>query len=335
MAPHKEMDRQSTAIHILLVDDCDVNQFVAQQYLERSGYRVDIAQSGHQAIEAHKQQPYDLILMDLVMPGMDGYEAAKRIRKAEWRMWNGETKESDIKSEMPDPDHKCACNGNNNPAQTHSCSEKDCKCKRAGAHQDVNSAFRIPHSAFEAVPIIGITGHNPDSVMDLCLQAGMNDCIGKPLQFESLVSIVRKWSTGALAPEPGITVEDDSKQLNPDMTEHQAPIDLTKTIAEFLGKKDILLEVIKTFQIRVRAQIMQIKQYLSATDYNPIFAEAHAIKGGAANLGAFQLSQAAARLEEAAGEASSDKAMAAAHDLEKEFHRLNDYLDQSEIGKAV
>ena len=80
---------------------------------------------------------------------------------------------------------------------------------------------------------------------------------------------------------------------------------------------------------------MQIEQHLSATNYNPIFTEAHAIKGGAANLGAYQLSQAAARLEEAAGEASADKAMAAADDLENEFQRLSHYLDHSEIGKAV
>jgi CheY-like chemotaxis protein len=315
------MDRQSSAIHILLADDCDVNQFVAQQYLERSGYQVDIVESGRQAVEAHKQQQYDLILMDLVMPDMDGYEAARRIRKAEWRMWNGGNGIGNAQCGMRN--------------EKHSCSQGNCKCRRAAADQNSKSEIRNPKSEINEVPIIGMTGHNPDSVMDLCLQAGMNACIGKPLQYESLVSMVREWSTGATEPEPDITVKYESRQPYPDITAHQPPIDLAKTITEFMGKKDLLWEVIKTFQIRVRSQIMQIEQHLSATNYNPIFTEAHAIKGGAASLGAFELSQAAARLEEAAGEASSHKAVAAADDLEKEFHRLNDYIDQSEIGKAV
>ena len=65
-----------------------------------------------------------------------------------------------------------------------------------------------------------------------------------------------------------------------------------------MGKTDLLLEVIETFIIRVRVQILNIKQYLSANNYNSIFTEAHAIKGGAGNLGAFNLSKAAAELAE-------------------------------------
>ena len=335
MALKKTMDQKSTAIHILLVDDCEVNQFVARQYLERSGYQVDIVPSGRQAVAATQQQQYDLILMDLVMPDMDGYEAARRIRNAESAMGKGKIKQLRIESKIPTRDHKCSCSGDKDITEKHHCSKENCKCSGADIDRDTKSEIRNPKSKIELVPIIGMTGHDPDSVMDLCLQAGMNSCIGKPLQCEYLVSIVQKWSTSASEPEPENTIKNDSGQPYPDMTEHQAPIDLAKTITEFLGKKDLLLEVINTFQIRVRAQIAQIKQHLSATNYNPIFTEAHAIKGGAANLGAYQLSQAAARLEEAAGEESSDKATAATDNLEKEFHRLNEYLDQSEIGNAV
>jgi len=68
------------ALRILLVEDSPDNQVLVRSYLKRTSYRLDIADHGAIALELFKNGSYDLILMDMQMPVMDGYEATKAIR---------------------------------------------------------------------------------------------------------------------------------------------------------------------------------------------------------------------------------------------------------------
>ena len=120
---------------ILLVEDNTTNQQVALGILRKFGLRADAVADGSEAIHALETLPYELVLMDVQMPVMDGLEATRQIR---------------------------------NPQST------------VRNHQ---------------VPIIAMTAHALQGDRELCLEAGMNDYITKPVSFDGLVKVMKALNT--------------------------------------------------------------------------------------------------------------------------------------------
>ncbi len=236
---------------ILLADDYPTNLKVAQAHLRSVGYHVDTAENGKQAYELFSRNSYDCVLMDVQMPEMDGYEAARRIRDYEEAL----------------------------------------RRESGGGHAA---------SEIRRTPIIAMTAHALKKCRRECLDAGMDDFLTKPLRRNDLLAMVagRLSSVaqeqaaqrgGRRLPEPHPQGED---------SENRPPIDYETALEEFLGDAELLREVIEGFMCNAGKQLTILRRAVADGNMSAVCKEAHAIKGGAANLAAKETARLASELEE-------------------------------------
>jgi CheY-like chemotaxis protein len=265
-------------IRILLVDDFEVNQKIARQHLNKGGYEVDLASNGQQAVEAFTQNRYDLILMDIDMPVMDGYEAAGAIRKIE---------ADRAAAEVPDP-----------ATRNH-------------------------------VPIIAMSGNAAAGDDNRPTLPGMDDYICKPFQRAELLELVNKWFVGTQSPNNCNQTGNACQTPNRPQNTLDNPLNIKQALSEFMGNKAVLSEVLQSFVTDSRECIQTAREAMLKGDYARIQSLAHKLGGGAANLTATELAEAAYTLENVAPPDEIDQIQPLIENVEQAFRRFESYLGQN------
>jgi signal transduction histidine kinase/DNA-binding response OmpR family regulator/HPt (histidine-containing phosphotransfer) domain-containing protein len=255
-AARLELDPGMAARHplrILLAEDNVVNQKLALRLLEQMGYRADVAANGLEAIAALERQPYDLVLMDVQMPEMDGLEASREIT----RRW-------------PDKHPR----------------------------------------------IVAMTANAMQGDRELCLAAGMDDYMSKPIRVEELMAALERGS----ASEPDARAGAGSGRA-PDRT--SAPV-LDRAAFEQLraAMGAGFEELLSTFVEDSRELVGTMRRSLGTKDADAFRRAAHSLKSNAASFGAMTLSALAKDLETLARSGSLDGAAARVERLAGECDRV-------------
>lgn len=286
---HVLPESERARINILLVEDYPTNQLIATEHLTNAGYRVELAQNGLEAVEAFQRRRFDLILMDIQMPIMDGYEATRQIRNIEFKM-------QERKGEGSSDGHIPII-----ALTAHAFKGYRRKCLDAG----MDDYLTKPLLRAELLETV--------EKWSLKAMKSPGDLITSDVEFE----VDEAWRN---------PVESDIMELNRGNPSDEPPISLEGVIEEFMGKKSLVQKAINQFIITVEKQIVLLDEAIEAGNSDAVNSEAHSIKGGAANLTAGRLSSAAKALETAGRTGRLEKGRELLKALEDEFDQLKKYL---------
>jgi CheY-like chemotaxis protein len=235
-------------LRILLAEDNPVNQQVALAMLSRLGYRADLAANGLEAIDAVNRQRYDVVLMDVQMPEMDGLTATRRI---------------------------CAA-----------------------------------HPPEQRPRIIALTANAMVGDQAICLEAGMDDYLPKPIRLDALLKVLRR------AARPGRV---ESVPTSREAEGKGAPIEPASL--ERLRELDLIEAVAESYAREGAVGVAEMARALAAGDVAAVTAGAHRLKGSSLTVGASAVAAACLTLEKAACGGQLEGGEARLAKIEKELER--------------
>jgi two-component system sensor histidine kinase/response regulator len=224
---------------ILLVEDNEFNQQIAMELLTDAGFKVDLAVDGEKAVAMVSKNLYDIVLMDMQMPVMDGVAATREIRKEE---------------------------------------------------------------RFRDLPVVAMTANVMAADIERCMEAGMNDHVGKPIDPDELFGKLLKWvkpSKERPIQEPAMEKATAAEATKQDGLPDIQGLDAKLGLKRVLGKKDFYLNILQMFVTNQGEAPAKIRQSLDEGDNQTAERLAHTAKGVSGNIGATGLQALAAEVEKA------------------------------------
>ena len=222
---------------VLVVEDNPLNQQLAVELLRHAGMVVEVANNGDSAIAKVLAQPFDLVLMDIQMPGMDGYQATEALRAVD---------------------------------------------------------------RLRDLPIVAMTAHAMTGDRQRCLDAGMNDHLGKPIDPAELFAALLRWIPAQKGP-PAKGPGEAAGSPPPRLPESLPGIDIEAGLARVMGNAEVYLDLLRGFREQARTMPGALRQALLDGPAE-LANRVHAVKGVAANLSATQVLEASSALETAVKE---------------------------------
>ncbi len=218
-----------SGFRILLAEDIPQNSRLAELRLKEQGHIVDIAANGEEAVKAYKEESYDIILMDIHMPVMDGIAATKTIRYME-------------------------------------------------------------RGSEEHIPIVALTASIMQEEQQACLDAGIDDIAGKPINFTQLFTIMDQ----LIPADRGEIFVPEQKQTSSQRISLDNPgkvINMSEAMSRWGNNIDLYTENLLSFISNHRNDHLIIEGSHRSGDYIQMYQVAHSLKGVAGNLAINKLAE--------------------------------------------
>ncbi|AWB08707.1 hybrid sensor histidine kinase/response regulator (plasmid) [Azospirillum humicireducens] len=236
-------------VRVLVAEDNPVNQQLTLALLRRAGHSAEAVSNGEEAVEAVSARRYDLVLMDVQMPVMDGLEATRRIRRL------------------------------SGPATT--------------------------------IPIVALTANAMQGDAAICLEAGMDDYLSKPINARKLLDAITRFvkpageEDGGPGGDPAGGPPSAPPSAPPEPEPAAVNTEKIEELRDALGKDGFAL-LLETFFRDSSMHLALLFGAIDSRDCAAIEREAHILKGSAANVGFDRLAATAHHLVSAARRCDRD-----------------------------
>lgn len=275
------MDRIRGA-KILLVEDNPINREVALEILANAGIVVETAENGKEAVEAVHGTPYDCVLMDIEMPGMDGFEATRVIRKNEEQLRVGNDLHEITEPATRDPQHA-----------TH------IPIIAITAHAMKGDRYRCMEAGMDDYVVKPI---DPDALFST---------LGKWIKPE-------KRHTDIVVPVD----HHEAERVEQDLTAMLPGIYIEQGLRRLNGNKKLFKKLLEAFSAEFASVTEEIRAALNSQDMEVAYRLAHTIKGVSGNIAAEDLRAAAQELALAIKEGSPGRCNILLGNLEKALSQV-------------